>query len=294
MLLCTWSSGGFSLLEPIRRPHRRPRARSVHHRSTHPPPVFPLDRAIHDRCRRAHALIRPTHNLAMQGPSRRVSFSWFESRRGAPPAADRPYVIQRKDVMRVGVLLAILMAVVVGCYPSENPIWTPETLVYYPDLLGTYQDDEPATEKNTTTLEKGEAEKSYRVITRNGKGEKVGEAVLRLVKLDETLFYDYQPTGAKLDKVEPPLKEFHIFGRITVEGKKITLYSFGSNGSVDQPVAETFRWKTVRPATAPATTRPDREATRIIANTTEELQAFLKANAKMMNVPGGGFTKLHD
>jgi hypothetical protein len=50
----------------------------------------------------------------------------------------------------------------------------------------------------------------------------------------------------------------------------------------------------VRPATAPATTRPDREDMRIIANTTEELQAFLKANAKKMNVPGGGFTKLRD
>jgi len=116
------------------------------------------------------------------------------------------------------------------------------------------------------------------------------EAVLRLVKLDDTLFYDYQPTGAKLDKVEPPLKEFHIFGRLTIKDKKLTLYSFGSNVLVD----EAFRWKKVRPASAPATTRPDREETRIIANTTEELQAFLKANAKRMNVPGGGFTKLRD
>jgi hypothetical protein len=202
--------------------------------------------------------------------------------------------MQRQYTNILGTALAILLAVVVGCYPSANPIWTPDTLVYYPDLLGTYQDDEPATEKNTTTLEKGEAEKSYRVITRDGKGEKTGEAVLHLVKLDDTLFYDYQPIGAKLDKVEPQLKEFHIFGRLTIKDKKITLYSFGANGTVDQPVVDTFRWKTVRPATAPATTRPDTEATRIIANTTEELQAFLKANAKMMNVPGGGFTKLHD
>src|SRR5262245_41041063 len=93
---------------------------------------------------------------------------------GAGPAIQRQSVMQRKCVMRFGTLLAILLAVVVGCYPSENPIWTPETLVYYPELLGTYQDDEPATEKNTTTLEKGEAEKSYHVIHRNGKGEQTG------------------------------------------------------------------------------------------------------------------------
>jgi hypothetical protein len=214
--------------------------------------------------------------------------------------------MQRKYAMKFGVVLAILLAVVAGCYPSENPIWTPDTLVYYPELLGTYQDDEPATEKNTTTLEKGEAEKSYHVISRNGKGEKTGEAVLQLVKLEDTLFYDYQPSGAKLgdsvfydyppnganlDKVEP-LKEFHIFGRLTIKDKKITLYSFGSNVLVD----EAFRWKKVRraTATAPATTRPDEEDARIITNTTEELQAFLKANAKKMNVPGGGFTKLQD
>jgi hypothetical protein len=223
---------------------------------------------------------------------------------GAGPAIERRSVMQRKDAVRFGVLVAILLAVVAGCYPSENPIWTPDTLVYYPELLGTYQDDEPATEKNTTTLEKGDTEKSYHVITRDGKGEKTGEAVLHLVKLDDTLFYDYQPigaklgdtvfyedqpSGAKLDKVEP-LKQFHIFGRLTIKDKKITLYSFGSNIVVD----DAFRWKKVRPvrATAPATTRPDEEDARIITNTTEELQAFLKANAKKMNVPGGGFTKL--
>src|SRR3954451_11903842 len=182
--------------------------------------------------------------------------------------------MQRKNVMRLGMLLAILLVVVAGCYPSENPIWTLDTLVYYPELLGTYQDDEPATEKNTTTLEKGEAEKSYHVITRDGKGEKTGEAVLHLVKLDDTIFYDYQPSGWALDKTEPPLKELHIFGRLTIKDKKITLYSFGSNVRVD----EAFRWKTVRPATAPATTRPYTGDIRIIANTTEELQAFLRAN----------------
>jgi hypothetical protein len=214
--------------------------------------------------------------------------------------------MQRNYVMRFGVVLGILLAGVAGCYPSENPIWTPDTLVYYPELLGTYQDDEPATEKNTTTLEKGEAEKSYQVIHRNGKGEKTGEAVLRLVKLDDTLFYDYQPSGAKLgdtvfceyqpsgaklDKVEP-LKEFHLFGRLTINDKKIALYSFGSNIVVD----DAFRWKKVRPvrATAPATTRPDEEDARIITNPTEELQEFLKANAKKMNFRGGGFTKLRD
>ena len=47
--------------------------------------------------------------------------------------------------MRLGTLLAALLGVIVGCYPSENPIWTPETLVYHPELLGVYQDDEPAT-----------------------------------------------------------------------------------------------------------------------------------------------------
>ena len=103
--------------------------------------------------------------------------------------------------MRLGTLLAALLAVVAGCYPSESPIWTPDTLVYFPELLGVYQDDDRPTEKNTTTLEKGEAEKSYRLITRDGKGEKTGEATLRLVKLGETIFYDYQPTGAKLDSV---------------------------------------------------------------------------------------------
>src|SRR5688572_29115446 len=105
--------------------------------------------------------------------------------------------MRRRCTMRLGTLLAVLLGVIVGCYPSENPIWTPETLVYQPELLGVYQDDEPATERNTTTLEKGDAEKSYRVIKRNAKGEKTGEATLRLVKLGDSLFYDYEPSGAK-------------------------------------------------------------------------------------------------
>ena len=183
--------------------------------------------------------------------------------------------------MRIGTLLATLLAaLVVGCYPSENPIWTPETLVYHPELLGVYQDDEPATAKNTTTLEKGDADKSYRVITHNGKGEKTGEASLRLVKLGDRLYYDYQPSGAKLDNVDPPLKGFHIFGRLTIKDKKITLY-FGSNILLD----EAFRGKKV--------TR-DKEDARIITNTTEELQTFLKANSDKMTAPGGSFTKLRD
>ena len=182
--------------------------------------------------------------------------------------------------MRLGIVLATLLAAAVGgCYPSENPVWTPETLVYYPELLGVYQDDEPATAKNTTTLEKGDADKSYRVITRDGKGGKTGEALLRLVKLGDRLYYDYQVSVAKPENFDPPLKEFHFFGRLTREGKKITLYGFGSHVRVD--VA--FRWKKLGGKDA-----------RVIANTTEELQAFLKANADKMTIPGGGFTKLRD
>ena len=167
------------------------------------------------------------------------------------------------------------------CYPSENPIWTAATLVYDPALLGVYQDEQPAGEKKTTTLEKGDAEKSYRVIGRNAKGEKTGEATLRLVKLGDSLFYDYEPVGAKLDNVDPPLKGFHAFGRLKVEGGKVQLYGFGSHVLVD----EAFRWRSVE--------RGKPEA-RIIANTTEELQAILKANEKKMTDPMGSFTKLHD
>src|SRR5882724_885805 len=32
------------------------------------------------------------------GPSRRVSFLWFETRRGAGSATDRPYVMQRNEL----------------------------------------------------------------------------------------------------------------------------------------------------------------------------------------------------
>jgi hypothetical protein len=174
-----------------------------------------------------------------------------------------------------------MFAVTAGCYPSENPIWTPETLVYRPELLGVYQADEPAKAKNTTTLEKGEAEKSYRVVTRDGKGEKTDEGVLRIVQLGDSLFYDYQPSGAKLDKFDPPLKELHLFGRLTIKDKNVTLYHFGSNILVD----EAFRWKEAR---------REKEEARVIANTTKELQAFLKINAVKMNVSGAGFTKLHD
>jgi hypothetical protein len=183
--------------------------------------------------------------------------------------------------MHLRTLLTASLAVIVGCYPSENPIWTPETLVYLPELLGVYQDDQPTTEKNTTTLEKGEAEKSYRVIMRNGEGEKTGEATLRLVKLGDSLFYDYEPSGAKLDNVDPPLEGLHFFGRLEVNDNRIQLYSFGSH----IPMEEAFRWKTI--------TR-DGEESRVIANSTEELQAFLIANEKKMTVPEGSFTKLSD
>jgi hypothetical protein len=189
--------------------------------------------------------------------------------------------MQRHRATRFGASLAVLLAFVAGCYPSENPIWTPDTLVYYPEILGTYQEGELAAEKDTTTLEKGEAEKSYRVTSRNGKGEKLEDGVLHLAKLGETLFYDYQPTAAKLGKVDPPNKPFHVFGRLTIEGKKVTLYSFGDDVAVDK----VFRL---------GKADPEKKNDRAIVNTTAELQAILKANAAKMNVRGDEFTKIRD
>ena len=186
-----------------------------------------------------------------------------------------------KSRIGFGRLLAAVFALLGGCYPSENPVWTPETLVYFPELLGMYRGDGPAAATNTTTLEKGDADKSYRVVTRNGKGEKTGEATLRLVKLDGRIFYDYEPSAAKLDNFRPPLKGLHLFGRLTIKDKTITLYDFGGNVAVD----DAFRWKKVT---------ADGEDSRIIANTTRELQAILKANADKMNVTGGTFTRLPD
>ena len=178
-------------------------------------------------------------------------------------------------------LPASLSALLAGCYPSENAIWTPKTLVYLPELIGVYQGDAPAGAKSTTTVEKGEAEKSYRVTTRNATGERTGGGTLHLVKLGDHLIYDYEPKVAKPDDAGPAPMVFHLFGRLTVKDKKVTFYSFGSNLNVD----EALRWKTVRAGEAKG---------RVIENTTEELQAFLKANADKMTVEGASCTKIHD
>jgi hypothetical protein len=178
-------------------------------------------------------------------------------------------------------LLATVSALVTGCYPSENQIWTPKTLVYLPELIGVYQGDAPAAAKGTTTVEKGDAEKSYRVTTRNATGERTGGGTLHLVKLGDHLFYDYEPKVAKPDEAGSAPKVFHIFGRLAVKDNKVTFYHFGSHLNVD----ETLRWKTVF---------ADDPRGRVIVNTTEELQAFLKANADKMTVEGVRCTKIHD
>src|SRR3954449_12105290 len=148
--------------------------------------------------------------------------------------------MRRRRAVRLGTLLAALLAVVVGCHPSENPIWTPETLVYYPELLGVYESDQ-GRETKTTTLAKGDAEKSYRVIERNAQGEKRLEATLRLVKLGDLIFYDYELSGVKPDDFDPPIKGYHIFGRLEVKDKKVRLYGF--KGGLDGPGRKTVKNK---------------------------------------------------
>ena len=53
------------------------------------------------------------------GPSRRVSFSWFESRRGAGPAAQRPHVMCRRRIIGLLPLVALILA---GCCIEGHPV----------------------------------------------------------------------------------------------------------------------------------------------------------------------------
>jgi hypothetical protein len=105
----------------------------------------------------------------------------------------------RKDKALFGALGVVALCILfAGCVPSLYPLFTPETVVFKEELVGTWQ--EKPDSKENWKFEKGE-EKVYK-LTLSEEDGKSSPFEARLVKLDQLLFLDLFPLGDALENAK--------------------------------------------------------------------------------------------
>ena len=98
--------------------------------------------------------------------------------------------------MRLAFLAVALVTILllVGCIPSIHPIYTEEDLIFVPELLGTWSEDDC----EETWAFSAHDPKVYELVHTDEDG-KQGRFVAHLVKLDDTLFLDLFPAEPVLE-----------------------------------------------------------------------------------------------
>ena len=107
----------------------------------------------------------------------------------------------------------VLLMFAAGCVPSLHPLYTEEDLVYEPNLVGTWEDED----SETWTFTKS-SEKEYNLATVENNGRK-GSFIVHLVKVKGRLFLDLYPEEPVFkenmgDFYEGHLLKVHTFMRI--------------------------------------------------------------------------------
>ena len=161
--------------------------------------------------------------------------------------------------IKIGILLLLIIVLVQGCVPSLHPLWSKDKLIYKPELNGRWLDEESDDEKEVVWEFSGgfnEADQtadSYDLVHNELKAK--AEFEVHLVKLGETLFFDFFPgdvedlayDGKKMsfsafsnfssDKQDTDfihlnslyyqhLLPVHTFAKVEIEGGKIKIFQF--------------------------------------------------------------------
>lgn len=89
------------------------------------------------------------------------------------------------------ILVAVVIAALMGCVPSLHPLYTDQDLVFEEKLLGTWREDKPDATQSWEFRRKDPGKKAYELTYHEKK--KHGVYLAHLVRLKEHLFIDLYP-----------------------------------------------------------------------------------------------------
>jgi hypothetical protein len=129
-------------------------------------------------------------------------------------------------------LLLVLSCLLQSCLISLHPLYTPDTLVYKPELLGTWKDSEGL--KWTFEPSGEDSVKTYYHLSLQKKGKKKYYTA-HLVTLNENMYLDVLPKANKKSNSYELMGELayfvptHNFIRLTTTGNSITVSLFSTD-----------------------------------------------------------------
>ncbi len=142
---------------------------------------------------------------------------------------------------------ALLLSGCVGV-KSIQPLYTTETLVSEPALVGAWTDD-----KGEVTMRVRQKDKDYSVVVREKK-KKDEMFQVRLVRIDGDLFADV--TDHQNSTMAIPA---HAFAKITLDGKDKAILAFFDSGWVRQQIRQTKQVEFVLSTPTPGGKEEDRD-----------------------------------
>jgi hypothetical protein len=99
-----------------------------------------------------------------------------------------------KPIMTIACCMLLGLTLLAGCVPSLNPLYTDDTLVFEPALIGVWKQPEGSARWNFSQLDA----RSYRLLYTDEQGQQ-GRFIGHLVRLDGELFLDLFPEESQLD-----------------------------------------------------------------------------------------------
>jgi hypothetical protein len=171
-----------------------------------------------------------------------------------------------------------------ACIPSVNPLYTQETIVFRPELLGVWKEKPESEESWNFTKAENNA---YTLVIQ----EKDSSSPLEgyLVKLGDTLFLDLFPTEDVLEKS----KIGAMYRSALIPGHLIVKVTLGKTLQLQMLNPDRFTEFLGREPKALAHALPDKERV-VITASTDELQKFFKKHADTRTLWGdpGVFQKI--
>jgi hypothetical protein len=161
-------------------------------------------------------------------------------------------------------LLFVPLVLTAGCIPTENAIYTDESLVFDPALIGGWNGGE--SKANWEFTKKGE--QAYRLVYASGEQKRAFTA--HLVKIDESLFLNLHPELPKRPTKESTKPQLHHTFVLVKSISPTLQLSYMDAAWLKKHVEEN-----------PTAVRTERMGRRlVVTDSTEQLQAFLAKHRK--------------
>lgn len=159
-------------------------------------------------------------------------------------------------------LCLLLLLGLSSCITSLHPLYSEDTLVFKPELLGSWSS---ITSEGVFLIEKAEnTKKTYRIIYRENEKDRVYLA--RLVKLGEQFFFDFFPYEKRDDGGLAYYIPTHNFVKVQFKGKDMTWQLFNQ-----EYMEQLFKERKIR-----IRHEETDEGFFVLTASTEELQGFFR------------------